>query len=169
MSKTAVSQLEPTEDHRTATASISDRQVWLGVLARARPEDLQTAFHSLGGEPPCKILRSPEVGAVMIEARAGGTGSRFNAAEATVTRCVVQVGKSIGVSYALGRDRARARLAAIADAMLQEAASDSAEVARLIGALIEPTQREIAQRRLEASVKAAATKVEFFTMVRGEG
>ncbi len=146
-----------------------ERQSWLGVLARATTEDLSAGFAAIGGEPPNKVLRAPETGAVMIEARAGGTGQRFNAAEATVTRCVVQVGVTIGVSYALGRNRERARLAAIADAILQDAPTGSQSRGRLYDALIVPTLKQMTEKRNASSRKAAATRVEFFTMVRGEG
>ncbi|MBP0575499.1 phosphonate C-P lyase system protein PhnG, partial [Mycobacterium tuberculosis] len=68
----------------------SRRRRWMGVLARASRDDLAAA---LEGED-CSaedVVRPPEVGTVMLEGRAGGTGRRFNLGEATVTRCVVRL------------------------------------------------------------------------------
>lgn len=136
------------------------RQHWMAVLARASHAEVA----ALLGEPPAhELLKAPETGTVMVEGRAGGAGRRFNLGEATVTRCVVRIeGGTMGFSYALGRDAGKARLAAILDARLQGEAGDGPlhrGVAELAG-------RQAAAREL-ASRKAAATKVDFFTLVRG--
>jgi alpha-D-ribose 1-methylphosphonate 5-triphosphate synthase subunit PhnG len=101
----------------------------------------------------------------MIEARAGGGGRRFNAGEATVTRCVVRDGDRLGYSYSLGRDKEKAKMAAILDAMLQSASSYQ----MVMEAVVAPLASAQQERRVRASLQAAATKVDFFTMVRGDG
>jgi alpha-D-ribose 1-methylphosphonate 5-triphosphate synthase subunit PhnG len=135
----------------------------MAVLARASQTELQ-AIVTAATAPKYEILKVPEIGSVMIEGRAGGAGRRFNLGEATVTRCVVRIdGGVMGHAYALGRDKQKATLAALLDAVLQvepEGGPAHAGIARLAA--------EQASRRATASRKAAATKVEFFTLVRGE-
>ncbi len=137
------------------------RQRWMATLARASRAEIEAL---LGAPPQHELLKAPETGTVMLEGRAGGAGQRFNLGEATVTRCVVRLaGGRMGFSYALGRDGRKARLAALLDARLQDEAEDSA-LHQGIAAL---ARGQAAAREL-ASRKAAATKVDFFTMVRGE-
>jgi alpha-D-ribose 1-methylphosphonate 5-triphosphate synthase subunit PhnG len=141
------------------------RQRWLAVLARASTDEIASILERHGGEPAHSVLKAPETGTVMLEGRAGGTGTRFNAGEATVTRCVVRlVAGPIGVAYALGTDRRKALLAALLDGLLQQAASPQS-LCHEIGTLAAAQQA----KREQASAKAAATKVEFFTLVRGGG
>ncbi|MCO5089725.1 MAG: phosphonate C-P lyase system protein PhnG [Bosea sp.] len=133
----------------------------MATLARATRDEIASL---LGVLPEHEVLKAPETGTVMVEGRAGGAGRRFNLGEATVTRCVVRLPSGrMGFSYALGRDHRKARLAALLDARLQDAAAGG-ELAQGIAAL---AVRQAAARDL-ASRKAAATKVDFFTLVRGE-
>jgi alpha-D-ribose 1-methylphosphonate 5-triphosphate synthase subunit PhnG len=143
------------------TAQTTDRQRWMAVLARAsRAEIADLVGPDLPGH---EVLKAPETGTVMVEGRAGGSGRRFNLGEATVTRCVVRLADGpMGFSYALGRDARKARLAAILDARLQHADAHSP----LHRAIADLAARQSAARAL-ASRKAAATKVDFFTLVRG--
>ncbi|MDX2158142.1 MAG: phosphonate C-P lyase system protein PhnG [Hyphomicrobiaceae bacterium] len=138
------------------------RQHWLSILARARSSELEAIIAASGGVPAHIVVKPAEVGTVMVEGRAGGTGVRFNLGEATVARCVVRIADVLGVSYALGSDRRRAHLAALIDALLQMPGADPG-LHDAIGRLAE---QQAAARDL-ASRKAATTKVEFFTMVRG--
>ena len=142
----------------------TDRAGWMAVLARATRDELQhfTRDFEL---PVVDVVKTPECGSLMIEARAGGGGRRFNAGEATVTRCVVRDGDRLGYSYSLGRDKEKARLAAILDAMLQSASSHHMVMETVVAPLAKAQQ----ERRARASLHAAATKVDFFTMVRGDG
>ncbi|TCR70406.1 phosphonate C-P lyase system protein PhnG [Bosea sp. BK604] len=142
----------------------STRQRWLATLARASRSEIEVLASRLGHVPSHEILKAPETGTVMVEGRAGGAGRRFNLGEATVTRCVVRLADgAMGFSYALGRDGRKARLAAVIDGLLQT----EAESGPLHGGIAELAARQEAAREL-ASRKAAATKVDFFTMVRGE-
>lgn len=143
------------------TPEQTPRQRWMAILARAS----RTEIADLVGPdlPGHEVLKAPETGTVMVEGRAGGAGRRFNLGEATVTRCVVRLdGGAMGFSYALGRDARKARLAAILDARLQIEGPDGA----LHGAIDVLADRQHTARDL-ASRKAAATKVDFFTLVRG--
>ncbi|MFC5391929.1 phosphonate C-P lyase system protein PhnG [Bosea vestrisii] len=139
------------------------RQQWMAVLARATRDEIDALLQQTGPLPTHELLKAPETGTVMVEGRAGGAGRRFNLGEATVTRCVVRLDSgAMGFSYALGRDGRKARLAAITDALLQ-GEIETGPLRRSVFAL---AQKQQAAREL-ASRKAAATKVDFFTLVRG--
>jgi alpha-D-ribose 1-methylphosphonate 5-triphosphate synthase subunit PhnG len=133
------------------------------VLARAKASDIAELLQKLPALPTDEIVRPAETGTIMVEGRAGGSGERFNLGETTVTRCVVRIGAHLGFSYVLGRDREQARLAAKLDALLQD---DSRREA-LLEAVVAPLARDQDAARDLASRKAAATKVDFFTLARG--
>lgn len=141
------------------------RQRWLGVLARATRPELEEALILMGDMPRLAHVRPPEAGMVMLRGRVGGTGDAFNLGEATVTRCALRVGAgALGVGYTLGRDRRKAELVAIFDALLQDAARHTQAQSDVIA----PLASQQAAQRETASRSAAASKVEFFTFVRGE-
>jgi alpha-D-ribose 1-methylphosphonate 5-triphosphate synthase subunit PhnG len=151
--------------HDLKTQSIhTNRQHWMSVLARASLAEL-TSLTSDIDMPQVEIVKPAEIGTLMVEGRAGGGGRRFNAGEATLTRCVVRDGARLGFAYALGRDKAKALLCARLDALLQDDAQRDALMAKVVNPLADAQQR----RKDDASRRAAATKVEFFTMVRGDG
>ncbi len=136
------------------------RQTWMGLLARAKPEMLARLYPDL---PPHSLLRGPEVGAVMVQGRTGGTGAPFNLGEMTVTRCTVQLASgAIGHAHVQGRDKDHARRAALLDAQLQTDPAD------LQARVLDPLHRAETSHRDARDAKAAATRVEFFTLVRGE-
>ncbi len=100
----------------------------------------------------------------MVRGRAGGTGAPFNIGEMTVTRCALRLRDgTVGHAYVQGRDKAHAERAALVDALMQ---TDAAP--RIEAAVLGPLAAEAAAARRARSAKAAATRVEFFTMVRGE-
>jgi len=144
--------------------TVEARRRHMAVLARAPRGDIEALVGAIA-TPFFTTLKPPETGTVMVEGRAGGAGSRFNLGEATVTRCVIRLDSgTMGFSYVLGRDKEKARLAALAEAVLQEEPLEGP----LHTGLATLAARQAEARDL-ASRKAAATKVEFFTMVRGEG
>ena len=129
------------------------------------PSNLLTRlWTSVGDEPSFTLLRAPEIGLVMTRGRVGGTGAQFNLGEATAVRCSVRLSTGeVGHSYALGRDKRKAEIAALCDALLQTERAE--EIRAKIIAPIEATLRDAREAKAR---KAAATKVEFFTMTRGE-
>lgn len=142
-------------------AATATRKAWMGLLARAHPARLAELVPEI---PPHDLLRAPEIGAVMVRGRIGGTGQPFNLGEMTVTRCALRLGSgAVGHAHVQGRDKGHAVRAAVVDALLQ---TDQAEA--LQAAVLEPLQAEEVARRARRAAKAAATKVEFFTLVRGE-
>lgn len=140
------------------------RRRWLAVLARASRAELEAGVAGLQPRPVAETVRQAEAGMVMLRGRVGGTGDTFNVGEATLVRCAVRVGAVLGVGYALGRDKRKAELIALLDGALQ----DEAHTAQLMRDVVEPLQRS-QQSSLDAQARAAAgSKVDFFTMVRGE-
>lgn len=142
----------------------SERKAWMGLLARARAAELARLVAALGPEPAHDWLRPPETGTVMVRGRAGGTGAPFNLGEMVVTRCALRLGcGAVGHGHVQGRDKVQARHAALVDALMQ-----GARAAEVRAAVLDPLSETEAARRAARARKAAATKVEFFTMVRGE-
>ena len=138
----------------------------MGVLARTDAKQIAAIVADLPVHPVYDLVKRPETGTIMLEGRAGGAGRRFNLGEATMTRCVVRLEDgTLGYSYALGRDRKKAEDAALLDAVLQTHAAADELIARFIA----PLAAEQLASKEEASRKAAATKVSFFTLVRGDG
>jgi alpha-D-ribose 1-methylphosphonate 5-triphosphate synthase subunit PhnG len=146
--------------------AVAARQRWMSVLARSSAAELEAKLEAALGTPPdYRYLRAPETGLVMVRGRAGGTGGRFNLGEMTVTRCAVQVGEGpVGHAYVAGRDARHATLAALFDALLQDPERGDALQDGVIG----PLAATQADRRASRAAKAATTRVDFFTMVRGE-
>jgi alpha-D-ribose 1-methylphosphonate 5-triphosphate synthase subunit PhnG len=145
------------------------RQQWIGLLARAPLEVLEQwareaqAANSL---PAYAWLRRPEAGLVMLRARAGGTGERFNLGEMTLTRCAIRIASGeVGIAYVQGRSARRAELAALADALLQRA--DRREEVR--ARLLDPIRARLHAEAERLARKAQATRVEFFTLARAPG
>ena len=140
------------------------RKAWMSVLARAVPDRLEARLADLGALPEFTWLRPPEVGGVMVRGRMGGTGAPFNLGEMTATRCALKLETGeVGHAYVQGRDKRHAERAALADAMMQT--ERSGEVRTRV---LDPLEAEAAEARKARAAKAATTKVEFFTMVRGE-
>ncbi len=145
----------------TSQTAEHDRKTWMGLLARADAKRLAQLLPDL---PDHAMLRPPEIGAVMVQGRAGGTGAPFNLGEMTVTRCALRLAAgAVGHAHVQGRDKAHATRAAVVDALMQ---TDQASAMRV--QVLVPLQTEETARRSNRATKAAATKVEFFTLVRGE-
>jgi alpha-D-ribose 1-methylphosphonate 5-triphosphate synthase subunit PhnG len=140
---------------------IEARRRWMGVLARASLGAIRARLDDAPPLPPHTCLRGPETGLVMVRGRAGGDGAAFNLSEMTVTRCAVTLEDgTVGHAYVAGRDPRQAELAAVLDAALQNASLRPVLDAAVIAPLLEAE----AERRGEEARKAAATRVQFFTM-----
>ncbi|MBV9522912.1 MAG: phosphonate C-P lyase system protein PhnG [Alphaproteobacteria bacterium] len=141
------------------------RKAAMAVLAHATADEIagQLAAISL---PDHENLREAENGLVMLRGRIGGDGAPFNLGEATVSRAAVRLASGeVGFGYTLGRDREKARMIALCDALVQsQEFADDIET-RVIG----PLRAAILARRSARAAEAAATRVDFYTMVRGEG
>ncbi|MFA7441498.1 MAG: phosphonate C-P lyase system protein PhnG [Sphingomonadaceae bacterium] len=139
------------------------RRHWMSVLAKAEPEELLRAWEAIPAKPEFSPLRPVETGLVLVRGRMGGTGDAFNLGEMTVTRAAVRIASGeVGMSYVAGRDRRHAEIAAVVDAMMQSPRYHEEIKVEVVDTLDEA--RRI--RKDELARKAAATKVDFFTMVR---
>jgi alpha-D-ribose 1-methylphosphonate 5-triphosphate synthase subunit PhnG len=140
-----------------------DRRRWMSILARAGAAEIAARLDGLHPLPPHRRLRGPETGLVMVRGRAGGDGAPFNLGEMTVTRCAVRLEDgTVGHGYVAGRDARQAELAALLDALLQ----DEARRPALEAAVIAPLAAAQSARREARARRAAATRVEFFTMTQ---
>ncbi len=145
----------------------ASRKRWIGILAKAELKDLQQHWQALElpAAPEYQFIRKPETGLTMLRGRIGGSGQPFNMGEMTVTRCALRLASgTLGLSYIAGRSKEHAITAALADALLQEAGTAELLESTLITPLAAIQQAAQAERMREAS----STKVDFFTMVRGE-
>lgn len=140
---------------------IDTRPGWLGLLAMAPPARVAELADPLIAQERFDVLRAPEVGLVMAQARIDGRGDRFNLAEVPVTRCTVRSRNGhAGVGYRLGRcPDAVARIARL-DALLQQP-----EWAwRIRERVLEPLNRELAAARRAEQATTATSRVSFDTL-----
>jgi len=142
-----------------------DRKRIADLLAKATTAELESALAALGPIPEFTALRGPETGLVMVKGRIGGGGAPFNLGEATVSRASIRLADGrVGHGYRLGTDRKAAQLSAVLNVLAQdEAARNTLETA-----LFAPLEARLAQEAERLEAETAATKVDFFTMVRGE-
>lgn len=140
------------------------RKAWLGLLAKSPAADVTRLWAAMQMQPAYTILRAPEIGGVMVRGRAGAVGAAFNLGEMTVTRASVKLADgAVGHGYVQGRDKDHALTAALIDALMQTEAAEAID-----RGVLAPLRSAISARKATRAAKAAATKVDFFTMVRGE-
>ena len=141
------------------------RKAAMLVLAHSGAAEIARCLEMVG-VPDHEDLREPENGLVMLRGRIGGDGAPFNLGEATVSRAAVRLATGeVGFGYVLGRDRQKAQMIALCDALVQ---SD-----QFAGAVEEnvvvPLRAAMVADRSRKAQETAATRVDFYTLVRGEG
>ena len=140
------------------------RRAAMALLAQAQAGEIERGLAAVVDAPRYMELRPVATGLVMVRGRIGGDGAPFNLGEATVTRAAVRMDSGeVGFSYLLGRDHDKARLAAVCDALWQSERRDAIE-----RNVLAPIRTRLARERAEKREQAAATRVDFFTLVRGE-
>ena len=143
----------------------TQRKAAMAVLAHSDAADLAARLDGLA-LPAYENLREPENGLVMVRGRVGGDGAPFNLGEATVSRAAVRLATGeVGFGYTLGRDRQKAQMIALCDALIQ--AADHADTIEM--QVLAPLRAAIASERNRKAAETAATRVDFYTLVRGEG
>lgn len=141
-----------------------DRPGWMGLLARAPVAQVAARLAALGPLPAHDWLRAPEIGTVMLRGRVGATGAPFNLGEMTVTRCALRLADgTVGHGHVQGRDKNHATQAALVDALMQ-----GPQAGRVAATVLAPLAATMQAAKAVRAAKAATTKVEFFTLVRGE-
>jgi alpha-D-ribose 1-methylphosphonate 5-triphosphate synthase subunit PhnG len=147
------------------TSKQADRKAAMAVLAHSEPAEIERRLETIA-LPAHEYLREPENGLVMVRGRVGGDGAPFNLGEATVSRAAVRLSTGeIGFGYTLGRDGEKARMIALCDALVQ-----SEQFAELVETeVIAPLRAAMSTKQNQRAAEAAATRVDFYTLVRGEG
>ena len=160
--------INETETRNHGNAARAER---LRLLSLAEESSLEAFLDGLDkkGVLPCWTLtRGPECGLVMVRGRIGGQGQAFNVGEALVTRCCVNLtsGKDhiAGCGYVLGESPRHAEMMAVCDALWQ----DEGLAPLLENDLLPHLAKNLSARYERDRTRSAATKVDFFTMVRGE-
>ena len=143
----------------------AQRKAAMAVLAHSEAAEILGRLDAIE-LPAHENLREPENGLVMVRGRIGGDGAAFNLGEATVSRAAVRLSTGeVGFGYTLGRDGEKARMIALCDAMVQ-----SDQFAGLVETrVIAPLRAAVLARRSSKDAETAATRVDFYTLVRGEG
>lgn len=150
---------------QSQTGADPSRQQALAVLAHSSTQDLAALVASLA-PPAHETIRAPEQGLVMVRGRVGGDGAPFNLGEATVSRAAIRLATGeVGFGYVLGRDGEKASLIALCDAMFQAAQHRGDVEAKVLA----PLRQQLTAKRDARAAEVAATRVDFYTMVRGEG
>jgi alpha-D-ribose 1-methylphosphonate 5-triphosphate synthase subunit PhnG len=148
----------------TKADATAGRRAAMATLADARTEEIDRLVTALRA-PDYVELRPVETGLVMLQGRIGGDGAPFNFGEATVTRATVRIASGeVGFAYVLGRDRDKARLAALCDALWQNGATRERVEREVLG----PIRQRLDDERVRRREQTAASRVDFFTLVRGE-
>ena len=141
------------------------RKAAMAVLAHSDAADIASRLEAIT-VPAHENLREPENGLVMVRGRIGGDGAPFNLGEATVSRAAVRLSTGeMGFGYTLGRNRQKARMIALCDALIQSADHASAVETQVLA----PLRVAIASEQNRKAAETAATRVDFYTLVRGEG
>ncbi len=146
-----------------STTQAPPRKAVIDTLAKADPSVLADLWARLGVTPSYRLVRGPETGLVMIRGRAGGGGAPFNLGEASATRATIRLETGeVGHAYALGRDGEKAVRSALLDALWQR------EPERIEAEVLVPLRRQAVEAAKRLRQETAATRVNFFTMVRGD-
>jgi alpha-D-ribose 1-methylphosphonate 5-triphosphate synthase subunit PhnG len=149
---------------QNAETSNPNRRRMMEALAKAEQSELEHIWAALEPTPAFSAVRGPETGLVMIRGRIGGGGAPFNLGEATVSRATIRLETGeIGFGQTLGISPRKAELAALFDALAQRD-----EHAAVVADLVASIETTLAERDAEQLRQTAATRVDFFTMVRGE-
>ncbi|WP_394706151.1 phosphonate C-P lyase system protein PhnG [uncultured Cohaesibacter sp.] len=141
------------------------RQERMAILAHASAKELAALWQALDINPRCEVLRGPETGLIALRGQIGGGGAPFNFGEATVTRATVRMENGlVGHAIMLGRDQTKAKLAAVIDALATD--PDMAEA--VDEKILSPLKAKASECDQAKAAQTLATRVNFFTMVRGD-
>jgi alpha-D-ribose 1-methylphosphonate 5-triphosphate synthase subunit PhnG len=152
------------DTHRQIQTSLKARQAAMHLCAHASRAELDQALTALAPLPDHTPLRPAQTGLVMLQGRIGGDGAPFNLGEASASRATIRLASGeIGFAYHLGRDLAKANAAALLDALWQDEGRREA-----VSGALQPVAARLQAEAATTARQTAATKVNFFTMVRGE-
>ena len=142
-----------------------ERQNWIRILSGADTSRLILEYKKLAISVPHTTISGPETGLIMVQARADGSGPRFNLGEMSVSKCLLKVDdRYLGYGMVMGSEPEHARLAALFDGLLQHP-DFSSQLKRDLIQKLEQEQKEAEKKMTQETGKS---RVEFFTMKRGE-
>jgi alpha-D-ribose 1-methylphosphonate 5-triphosphate synthase subunit PhnG len=143
----------------------AQRKAAMAVLAHSNAADIARSLDAVA-LPVHENLREAENGLLMVRGRIGGDGAPFNLGEATVSRAAVRLSTGeVGFGYTLGRDQRKAQLIALCDALIQSVDHSGPVEAKVLA----PLRAQLMAERNRRAKETAATRVDFYTLVRGEG
>lgn len=149
----------------TLTDDQKQRKHWMSALARALPEEVEQAWDETPDKPGYSFLRAPQIGLAMVRGKTGAQGEVFNLGEIPMTRASVRLDSgTVGHGYVAGRRPRHAELCALFDALAQEQGRREDVLSRVV----RPLEVAAHKRKTKRNRQTEATKVEFFTMVRGD-
>ncbi len=141
------------------------RQQWLSLMAKASLHELESHWQDCDLPVKWDHLRPVETGLLQVRGRMGGVGNPFNLGDMTITRAAVTTEEGFqGFGYVAGRSHRHAELVAVLDALLQNPVHQQNLQTRVLN----PLAASQSERRKAQVAKTDATKVDFFTVVRGE-
>ena len=139
------------------------RSDWISIFSKTSEDRLKNTLDHINFKESYDVLFGPDIGSIMIQGRAGGSGDKFNLGEATLTKCIVQFQGKTGYSYHLGRNLIKSEYGAVLDALMQ---IESYHSQLLI--FVKEFQEEIQKEKNKIIADSSESKVDFFTMVRGD-
>src|SRR3978361_407660 len=140
------------------SAGQKKRQAVMAVLAHTDAAEISDRLDAIT-LPVHENLREPENGLVMVRGRTGGDGAPFNLGEATVSRAAVRLSTGeVGFGYTLGRDRRKARMIALCDALIQSVDHADTVEAKVLA----PLRTQLMAERNRRAKETAATRVDFY-------
>ena len=139
------------------------RPEWISIFSKTNESLLKNSLDHINFKENYDVLLGPEIGSIMIQGRAGGSGDKFNLGEATLTKCIVKFQEKTGYSYHLGRNLIKSEYGAILDALMQIESYHS----KLL-MYVKEFQEEIQKEKTKIIAGSSESKVDFFTMVRGD-
>ena len=139
------------------------RPEWISIFSKTNESLLKNSLDHINFKENYDVLLGPEIGSIMIQGRAGGTGDKFNLGEATLTKCIVKFQEKTGYSYHLGRNLIKSEYGAILDALMQ---IESYHSKLLI--YVKEFQEQKQKKKIKIIADSSESKVDFFTMVRGD-
>lgn len=146
-------------------ADTATRQHWMSVLAHSQPAELAARLNALNINADYEVIRAAETG---LGADSGANGRHRRtlfAGDATLTRAAVRLTDgTLGYSWVLGRDKQHAERCALIDALMQQ----NRHFQNLSETLIAPLDADRMARIAARQAEVNASRVDFFTMVRGD-
>lgn len=142
---------------------LTNRQQWMKLFSLSPECSLAELFQDLDLMPRLRVSLGPETGLITVRGRISNEGDLFNVGDASVTKTEVILDNHIkGLAFTLGASKEKSLHAAGLDAVMQSGPDVPTQLR------IKKLALELQDSRLKRAAQVTKTKVDFFTMVRGE-